>query len=97
MDEFFVQRVCARRWPTAAGSTRHPCTFLYTDGERFLAGAGAGDVKSRNVERTAQAALCVEKTEGNARSFVSVSGPATVRRQPDAADLRAFDEHYAPR
>jgi nitroimidazol reductase NimA-like FMN-containing flavoprotein (pyridoxamine 5'-phosphate oxidase superfamily) len=71
-----------------------PVHFLYADDQvRFL--AGAGDVKSRNVERAGRGTLCVEITEGNTRSFVSVSGPATMRRPPEVADLRALDERYS--
>jgi general stress protein 26 len=80
----------------SAGGWIHsvPVHFLYVEDEvRFL--AGAGDVKTRNVERTGQGTLCVETTEGSTRSFVSVSGPASVRRPPDAADLRALDATYS--
>jgi hypothetical protein len=71
-----------------------PVHFLCMDNRvRFL--AGAGDVKTRNVQRTGQGTLCVETTEGNARSYVSVSGPVTVRRPPEAADLIALDEKYS--
>ncbi|MFF5292085.1 pyridoxamine 5'-phosphate oxidase family protein [Paractinoplanes globisporus] len=70
-----------------------PVHFLYADGEiRFLAEADA--VKSRNAARTGQATLCVETTDGTVRSFVSVSGPVTVRRPPPVADLVALDEKY---
>lgn len=71
-----------------------PVHFLYADDQiRFLAGAAA--VKTRNVERTGQGTLCVEVTEGSTRSYVSVAGPANVRRPPDASDLRALDERYS--
>ena len=71
-----------------------PVHFLYTEGKvRFL--AGGQDVKTRNVERTAHGTLCVEVTEGNTRSYVSVSGPATVHRPPEAADLHALDRKYS--
>jgi general stress protein 26 len=71
-----------------------PVHFLYPDGEvRFL--AGAQDVKTRNVERTGQGTLCVEVTEGSIRSYVAISGQATVRRPPEAADLHALDKKYS--
>jgi Pyridoxamine 5'-phosphate oxidase len=71
-----------------------PVHFLYTEGQvRFL--AGDQDVKTRNVERTGQGTLCVEVTEGTTRSYVSVSGPVTVHRPPDAADLRALGKSYS--
>jgi general stress protein 26 len=70
-----------------------PVHWLYANDQvRFL--AGARDVKTRNVERTAQGTLCVETTEGQTRSYVSVSGSATVRHPPEAADLRALDQRY---
>lgn len=70
-----------------------PVHFLYADDQvRFV--AGARDVKTRNVERTGQGTLCVESTEGHTRSYVSVSGAATVRHPPEAADLRALDQRY---
>ena len=59
-----------------------PVHFLYTEGQvRFL--AGGQDVKTRNVERMGQGTLCVEVSEGNTRSYVSVSGPVTVHRPPE--------------
>jgi general stress protein 26 len=71
-----------------------PVHFLFVEGQiRFL--AGAQDVKTRNAERTGQGTLCVETTEANTRSYVSVSGPVTVRRPPETADLRALDEKYS--
>ena len=71
-----------------------PVHFLYMEGQvRFL--AGAQDVKTRNVERSGHGTLCVEVTEGSTRSYVSLSGPATVQRPPEAADLRALDERYS--
>jgi nitroimidazol reductase NimA-like FMN-containing flavoprotein (pyridoxamine 5'-phosphate oxidase superfamily) len=71
-----------------------PVHFLYTDGQvRFL--AGVQDVKTGNVERTGQGTLCVEVTEGNTRSYVSVSGLVSVHRRPEAADMRALDEKYS--
>ena len=71
-----------------------PVHFQYSEGQvRFL--AGGQDVKTRNVERTGQGTLCVEVTEGSTRSYVSVSGPATVHRPPEAADLRALDKKYS--
>lgn len=71
-----------------------PVHFLYTEGQvRFL--AGGRDVKTRNVERTGQGTFCVEVTEGTTRSYVSVSGSATVHRPPKADDLRALDRKYA--
>jgi general stress protein 26 len=71
-----------------------PVHFRYADEQiRILAGAGA--VKTRNVERTGQATLCVEVTDGPVRSFVSVSGPVTIRRPPPMADLVALDERYS--
>jgi hypothetical protein len=74
-----------------------PVYFLYRVGEiRILAGADA--VKTRNIARTGQATLCVEVTDesprGSVRSFVSVSGPVTVRRPPAHEDLVALDERY---
>jgi hypothetical protein len=80
----------------SAGGWIHsvPVHFLCVgDQVRFL--AGARDVKTRNAERTGQGTLCVEMTEGNTRSYVSVSGPLTLRRPPEAADLRALDESYS--
>ena len=71
-----------------------PVHFLYADEQvRFL--AGARDVKTRNVEQRRHGTLCVEVTDGSTRSYVSVSGPATVQRPPEAADLRALDERYS--
>ncbi|HEU4540912.1 MAG TPA: pyridoxamine 5'-phosphate oxidase family protein [Jiangellaceae bacterium] len=71
-----------------------PVHFLYTEGQvRFL--AGGQDVKTRNVERTGQGTLCVEATDGSTRSYVSVSGPVTVHRPPEAADLQALDNKYS--
>jgi hypothetical protein len=71
-----------------------PVHFLYVENQvRFL--AGARDVKTRNAERTGQGTVCVETTEGNTRSYVSVSGPVTVRRPPEVTDLRALDHHYS--
>jgi hypothetical protein len=71
-----------------------PVHFLYIEGQvRFL--AGDHDMKTRNVERTGQGTLCVELTEGNTRSYVSVSGPVTVHRPPNPADLRALDKSYS--
>jgi hypothetical protein len=71
-----------------------PVHFLGGEDQvRFL--AGARDVKTRNAERTGHGTLCVETTEGNTRSFASVSGPVTVRRPPDVADLRALDASYS--
>jgi hypothetical protein len=63
------------------------------DQVRFL--AGVRDVRTRNVERTGQGTLCVETTDGGTRSYVSVSGPVTVRRPPVVADLRALDRAYS--
>jgi hypothetical protein len=71
-----------------------PVHFRYSEGQvRFV--AGSQDVKTRNVERTGQGTLCVEVTEGSTRKYVSVSGPATVHRPPEAADLQALDEKYS--
>ena len=71
-----------------------PVHFLYSDSQvSFL--AGALDVKTRNVERTGQGTLCVETTQDHTRSYVSVSGSVTLRRPPEAADLRALDQRYA--
>jgi len=56
-----------------------PVHFLYTEGQvRFL--AGGQDVNTRNVERAGQGTLSVELTEGNTRSYVSISGPVVDRR-----------------
>lgn len=71
-----------------------PVHFLYADGKVRLL-AGGKDVKTRNVECTGQGTLCVEVTEGDTRSYVSVSGTATVHRPPEAADLRALDKKYS--
>jgi nitroimidazol reductase NimA-like FMN-containing flavoprotein (pyridoxamine 5'-phosphate oxidase superfamily) len=71
-----------------------PVHFLYADDQiRFL--AGARDVKTRNTQRTGQGTLCVETTEGHTRSYVSVSGSATMRHPPEPGDLRALDQRYA--
>ena len=71
-----------------------PVHFLYTDDQiRFL--AGARDVKTRNAERTCQGTLCVETTDGHTRSYVSVSGAASVLHPPEPGDLRALDRRYA--
>ncbi len=71
-----------------------PVHFLYADDQvRIL--AGARDVKTRNVERTAQGTLCVETTEDHTRRYVSVSGAATVRHPPETIDLRALDHRYS--
>jgi len=71
-----------------------PVHFLYVEEQvRFL--AGARDVKTRNVAQRRHGTLCVEVTEGSTRSYVSVSGPATVQRPPEAADLRALDQRYS--
>jgi general stress protein 26 len=71
-----------------------PVHFLGTESQvSFL--AGTGDVKTRNAERTGQGTLCVETTEGNTRTFVSVSGPVAVRHPPEAADMRALDAKYS--
>ena len=71
-----------------------PVHFLYVEDQiRFL--AGARDVKARNAERAGQGTLCVETTEGNTRTYVSVSGPATVERPPDPTDLLALDQSYS--
>jgi len=70
-----------------------PVHFLYAaDQVRFL--SGAHGVKTRNVERSGQGTLCVEVTEGNVRSYVSVAGTATVQRPPEASHLRALDAKY---
>src|SRR5262245_22733860 len=71
-----------------------PVHFLYAEG-RLLFLAGNQDVKTRNVQRSGLGTLCVEVTEGNARSYVSVSGRAAIHRPPDLADLRALDEKYS--
>lgn len=71
-----------------------PVHFTYAEDQvRFL--AGNTDVKTRNVERTGHGTLCVEVTEGSTRSYASVSGPVTVQRPPEEADLRALDERYS--
>ncbi len=71
-----------------------PVHFLYVEDQvRFL--AGARDVKTQNAERAGHGTLCVQTTEGNTRTYVSVSGPVTVRRPPEAADLRALDQSYS--
>jgi hypothetical protein len=67
--------------------------LLVEDRIRFL--AGTRDVKTRNVERTGHGTLCAEVTEGSTRSYVSVSGPASVERPPSATDLRALDRRYS--
>jgi general stress protein 26 len=71
-----------------------PVHFLYTGQEiRILAGGEA--VKTRNVARNGQATLCVEVTEGTVRTFVSVSGPVTIRQPPLPEDLAALDQRYS--
>lgn len=71
-----------------------PVFFNYTEGEcRILAGIDA--VKTRNVVRTGQATLCIEVTDGPVRSFVSVSGPVSLRRPPTPQDLVALDQRYS--
>jgi Pyridoxamine 5'-phosphate oxidase len=71
-----------------------PVFFRYAEGEcRILAGLRA--VKTRNVQRTGHATLCVEVIDGPVRSFVSVSGPVSVRRPPAMPDLEALDRRYA--
>jgi Pyridoxamine 5'-phosphate oxidase len=70
-----------------------PVFFLYAEGEvRILAGVGA--VKVRNATRTGHATLCVETTDGTVRSFVTVSGPVTLRQPPTPHDLVALDQRY---
>jgi Pyridoxamine 5'-phosphate oxidase len=71
-----------------------PVFFNYTEGEcRILAGIDA--VKTRNVGRTGQATLCVELAAGPVRSFVSLSGPVSIRRPPTPQDLQALDQRYS--
>jgi hypothetical protein len=71
-----------------------PVSFLYGEDQiRFR--AGSRSVKTRNVERTGHGTLCVETAEGITRTYVSVSGPVTVRRALDAADLYALDQKYS--
>lgn len=70
-----------------------PVFFNYVAGE-VLVLADADAVKTRNATRTGHATLCVETTEGSVRSYVSASGPVTVRRPPTAQDLIALDERY---
>jgi hypothetical protein len=71
-----------------------PVFFDYVDSEvRVLAEAAA--VKTRNAERTGHATLCVETTDGSVRSYVSISGPVTVRRPPTAEDLISLDARYS--
>ena len=71
-----------------------PVHYNYADGEcRILAGVDA--VKTRNVQRTGQATLCVEATDGPVRSFVSMSGPVSLQRPPKQQDLVALDKHYS--
>lgn len=51
-----------------------PVHYIYTDGEcRILTSIDA--VKTRNVQRTGQATLCVEVADGTVRRFVSICGP----------------------
>lgn len=70
-----------------------PVFFRYADGDiRVL--AGVGDVKTRNAERTGQATLCVEVTDGPVRNYVSVSGTVTTRQPPAPEELLAIDERY---
>jgi pyridoxamine 5'-phosphate oxidase-like protein len=71
-----------------------PVHFDYVDGEvRVLAEDDA--VKTRNAVRTGHATLCVETTDGSLRSYVSISGPVSVRRPPTAEDLISLDERYS--
>ncbi|MEV6849512.1 pyridoxamine 5'-phosphate oxidase family protein [Actinoplanes sp. NPDC051411] len=70
-----------------------PVHFLFAEGEiRVVAEAGA--VKSRNAARSGQATLCVDLTEETVRSYVSVSGPVSIRRTLPAPDLLALDLKY---
>ena len=71
-----------------------PVHFDFVDDEvRVLAEADA--VKTRNAERTGHATLCVETTDGPVRSYVSISGPVTIRRPPTAEDLISLDVRYS--
>lgn len=70
-----------------------PVHFRFAEGEvRVVAEAGA--VKSRNAARNGQATLCVDVTEGAVRSYVSVSGPVSIRGPLLVGDLVALDEKY---
>ena len=71
-----------------------PVFFDYAESEvRVLAEVDA--VKTRNAARTGHATLCVETTDGPVRSYVSVSGPVTIRRPPTTDELIALDERYS--
>jgi Pyridoxamine 5'-phosphate oxidase len=71
-----------------------PVHFDFVDGEvRVLAEADA--MKTRNAERTGHATFCVETTDGPVRSYVSISGPVTIRRPPMAEDLISLDARYS--
>jgi hypothetical protein len=71
-----------------------PVHFLYAE-DRVRLLAGSQDVKTRNVERTGHGTLCVEVTEGSARSYVMLAGPVAVHRPPDPEHLRALDSKYS--
>jgi Pyridoxamine 5'-phosphate oxidase len=71
-----------------------PVHFDFVDDEvKVLAEADA--VRTRNAERTGHATFCVETTDGPVRSYVSISGPVTVRRPPTAEDLISLDARYS--
>jgi hypothetical protein len=70
-----------------------PVHFLFADGEiRIVAEAAA--VKSRNAAASGQATLCVDLTEGPVRSYVSVSGPVSLRHTFPTPDLSGLDAKY---
>jgi general stress protein 26 len=70
-----------------------PVFYLFADGE-IRVYAGARSVKTRNVERSGTATVCVEVTDGPVRSYVTVSGPVEVRR-PEPAELQQLDARYS--
>jgi hypothetical protein len=86
---------------TGVFSTLHPAGWIHSVPVHFRLAEGeirvvaeAGAVKSRNVAHNGQATLCVDVTEGTVRSYVSVSGPVSIRRPLPSADLVALDEKY---
>jgi nitroimidazol reductase NimA-like FMN-containing flavoprotein (pyridoxamine 5'-phosphate oxidase superfamily) len=70
-----------------------PVFYLFADGE-IRVYAGVRSVKTRNVERSGTATVCVEVTDGSVRSYVSVSGPAVVRA-PEKGELQQLDARYS--
>jgi hypothetical protein len=86
---------------TGVFSTLHPAGWIHSVPVHFLLAEGeirvvaeAGAVKSRNAARSGQATLCVDITEGPVRTYVSISGPVTIRRPLPPADMAALDAKY---